>query len=137
MIGWEPDVVGTIALSQKLVPSHKGMADWLGMVYLPFSEARAFVHALELEMRDHDDWLAYCRSGTKPADIPSRPEQVYRAEYKGMKDWLGIVDKWNSKALLEFLHGLQPQIGHLTNGGKDLERALREQGNHQTGVRCF
>jgi hypothetical protein len=89
-----------------------------------------------------------------------------------MKDWLGIVDKWNSKALLEFLHGLQLQIGHLTkrdlvvilqsedalnafrkvlggatpmrvlndlmrNGGKDLEHALREQGNHQTGVEVF
>jgi hypothetical protein len=41
------------------LPSLRAMADWLGTVYLPFSEARAFIHALELEMKDHDDWLAY------------------------------------------------------------------------------
>lgn len=123
-------------------------------------------------MRDHDDWLEYCRSGKKPKYIPSRPGQVYRTEYKGMKDWLGVVNKWTSKTLLIFLHDLQPQLGHLTkkdlvlilqrdgalnafrkvlggatpmrvlndlmkNGGKDLERALREKGDHQSGVEAF
>jgi hypothetical protein len=105
---------------------YKNIADWLGTEYLPFSEARAFVQALEPKLKDHDDWLDYCRSGKKPKYIPSKPGQVYRDEYKGMKDWLGVVDKWNSKTLLTFLHDLQPQLGHLTK--KDLVLILRRNG---------
>ena len=109
---------------------YKSIANWLGTEYLSFSEARAFVQALEPELKDHDDWLKYCRSGKKPEYIPSKPEQVYREEYKGMKDWLGVVDKWNSNTLLTFLHDLQPQLSHLTK--KDLVHRLQGNGalNH-------
>jgi hypothetical protein len=102
---------------------YKSIADWLGTEYLSFSEARAFVQAREPKLKDHDDWLDYCRSGKKPKYIPSKPEQVYRTEYKGMKDWLGVVDKWNSDTLLTFLHDLQPQLGNLTK--KDLVLILQ------------
>ena len=103
---------------------YKSIADWLGTEYLSFSEARAFVQKQGL--KDHDDWLNYCRSGKKPIYIPSKPEQVYRTEYKGTKDWLGVVDKWNSKTLLTFLHDLQPKLGQLPK--KDLVRILQRNG---------
>jgi hypothetical protein len=105
---------------------YKSIADWLGTEYLSFSEARAFVQAQELGLKDHDDWLNYCRSGKKPKNIPSKPEQVYRTEYKGMKDWLGVVDKWNSNTLLTFLHDLQPKLSQLPK--KDLVRILQRNG---------
>src|SRR5439155_26939558 len=70
--------------------------------------------------------LDYCRSGKKPIYIPSKPEQVYRTEYKGMKDWLGVVDKWNGDTLLTFLHDLQPQLGQLTK--KNLVGILQRNG---------
>jgi TIR domain/Phage-integrase repeat unit len=146
---------------------YKSIADWLGTEYLQFSEARAFVQAQGL--KNHRDWLNYRRSSKKPKYIPSKPEQVYRSEYKGMKDWLGVVDKWNSDTLLTFLHDLQPQLDNLTkkdlvhilqrndtlnplrkvlggatpmrvlkdlmkNGGRELERALREMPKHQGEV---
>jgi hypothetical protein len=146
---------------------YKSIADWLGTEYLQFSEARAFVQAQGL--KNHRDWLNYRRSSKKPRYIPSKPEQVYRSEYKGMKDWLGVVDKWNSDTLLTFLHDLQPQLDNLTkkdlvhilqrndtlnplrkvlggatpmrvlkdlmkNGGRELERALREMPKHQEEV---
>jgi 3-mercaptopyruvate sulfurtransferase SseA len=73
-----------------------GWGDWLGTgtvanrlrKYLPFTEARAFVHSLGLKTRD--EWVAYCRSGKKPADIPTNPNQTYaKTGWAGMGDWLG------------------------------------------------
>lgn len=103
---------------------YKSIADWLGTEYLSFSEARAFVRTLEL--KNHRDWRNYRRSSKKPRYIPSNPEQVYRTEYKGMKDWLGVVDQWNSDTLLTFLHVLQPQLNNLTK--KDLVHILQQNG---------
>ncbi len=73
-----------------------GMGDWLGTgtiaarlrVYRPFQEARAFVHSHG--PRSQLDWVAYCRSGKKPVDIPSDPGRVYREQgWAGYGDWLG------------------------------------------------
>ena len=70
--------------------------DWLGTgiiasqkrEYRPFSEARAFVHALGL--RKQAEWFIYChRSGRKPHDIPYEPRTVYKAEWQSWGDWLG------------------------------------------------
>ena len=73
----------------------RGVGDWLGTgtvathnrSYRPFVEARAFVQALGL--KGVADWVAYCRSGKQPNDIPKKPQQVYRAEWRGFGDWLG------------------------------------------------
>ena len=53
----------------------------------PFEEARAFVQALEL--KNEEEWRAYCKSGDKPDDIPSNPRSSYSQEFKGLGDWLG------------------------------------------------
>jgi hypothetical protein len=79
----------------------KGMGDWLGSgtiapnlrVYLPFEEARAFVHTLKL--KSQDEWRSFCKGqmpekGTLPVDIPTNPNQKYAIDgWKGMGDWLG------------------------------------------------
>ena len=73
-----------------------GWGDWLGTgnvaTYLrehrSFSEARAFVHSLGLKSKP--EWESYCKSGKKPADIPSAPWHVYAAKgWAGVGDWLG------------------------------------------------
>jgi hypothetical protein len=53
----------------------------------PFSEGRAFVHALGL--KNKAEWQAYCKSGKRPPDIPSNPDTAYHAEFIGYGDWLG------------------------------------------------
>jgi hypothetical protein len=106
---------------RKYHAEYKSIADWLGTEYLSFSEARAFVQALGL--KNHHDWLNYRRSSKRPKYIPSRPEQVYPTEYQGMKDWLGVVEKWNSNTLLTFVHDLQPLLGNLSK--KDLVLILQ------------
>ena len=56
--------------------------------WLPFEEARAFVRGLKLKRQPA--WLAYCKSGKKPNDIPSNPQQIYaNAGWMGSSDWLG------------------------------------------------
>jgi hypothetical protein len=71
-----------------------GYGDWLGTgrvapgQYRDFKKARAFARNLGLKSRDK--WFDYCKSGTKPADIPTNPNTVYaEAGWSGMGDWLG------------------------------------------------
>jgi hypothetical protein len=73
-----------------------GFGDWLGTgrvanqdrEFRPFAEARAFVHALNL--RNRDQWWAYCKSGHKPKDIPAYPNEAYeKYGWIGLGDWLG------------------------------------------------
>jgi hypothetical protein len=60
-----------------------GRANWR-----PFDEARAFVHSLGL--KSLAEWLDYCKSGKKPADIPSNPQLKYAKEgWAGYGDWVG------------------------------------------------
>lgn len=48
--------------------------------YKPFKEAREFVR--DLEFGGEDDWREYCRSGRKPTDIPSSPQDYYADEWR-------------------------------------------------------
>ncbi|MCP5493115.1 MAG: DEAD/DEAH box helicase family protein [Leptospiraceae bacterium] len=77
------------------------MGDWLGSgfiatqsrEYLPFQEARKFVHNLKL--KSMAEWLKYCKGeflekGFKPDDIPQKPNRTYKNEgWIDFGDWLG------------------------------------------------
>lgn len=56
-------------------------------LWRPFEEARTFVQALQFKSRG--EWRVYCKSGEKPADIPTNPNVVYSSAFSGMGDWLG------------------------------------------------
>lgn len=72
------------------------LGDWLGTGYVAtysrkyrqFDAAREYVRALGLA--NQKAWKDYYKSGRKPADIPTNPNNVYRDEgWKGLGDWLG------------------------------------------------
>lgn len=73
--------------------------DWLGNKrtshtrnHSPFLLSRKFVQSLEL--KNVEDWYAFCKSSKKPKDIPSNPDKKYRNKgWKGYRDWLGISSK--------------------------------------------
>jgi len=74
----------------------QGYGDWLGTgtianryrEYIPFQEARVFVRMLGL--KNSKEWLEYCKSGSKPDDIPSEPQSSYSNDgWQGFGDWLG------------------------------------------------
>jgi predicted helicase len=69
--------------------------------WMPFNEAKEFVRKLNLTTRQ--EWVNYCNSGKKPFDIPVALNNVYKAEWKGLGDFLGtgkIADR--DKVYLSF-----------------------------------
>ena len=69
------------------------MPDFLGyeslfQEWLPFKEAREFIHKLKLKTQK--DWYQYCQSGNKHLKIPSAPNQIYKDKgWISLGDWLG------------------------------------------------
>ncbi len=68
--------------------------DWMGYKdpgntsFKPFKEAREFTRSLGL--KSENDWREYKKSGSKPDDIPAKPEKVYKNKgWCGFMDWLG------------------------------------------------
>ena len=69
-----------------------GTGDWLGTKpgfdgFLPFKEAKQFAHTLKF--RSTAQWFQYCRSGKKPHDVPTAPNETYKKEWRNWTDWLG------------------------------------------------
>jgi hypothetical protein len=101
------------------------MGDWLGTgtlaprlrEYKSFVEAREFVHKLKL--KSGEEWKEYCKSGQKPVDIPSYPNQTYKKDgWKTMGDWLGsgivatyLIEYKSFVEAKEFVHKLKLKSG--------------------------
>ena len=82
----------------------KNLGDWLGTGnlsakerskgYRSFENARKF--ARKLGLKNREEWMRYCKSGKKPADIPTSP-LVYKKEWIDYGDWLGTGYKHEKK----------------------------------------
>ena len=57
------------------------------MRYKNFKDARKF--AISLNLKNRSEWIKFCKSGKKPADIPTNITRTYKKEFKGMGDFLG------------------------------------------------
>jgi len=73
-----------------------GYGDWLGtgviasqnITFKSFDEARKYVRKLGL--KNQKDWNNFIKSGNKPKDIPSAPQNTYKGiGWSGFGDWLG------------------------------------------------
>ncbi len=70
-------------------------ADWLGTglesrrlrKYSPFIEARKYVRSYHLKNRA--EYNALIKLGGLPIILPSKPERIYKGQWKGIGDWLG------------------------------------------------
>ena len=73
----------------------KGWGDWLGTgtiasynrQFKPFEKARKFVR--KLGIRSRPQWYQYCKSGKRPLDIPTNPQNHYKKQWVNWGDWLG------------------------------------------------
>ena len=62
----------------------QGYGHWLGtsnlvggkLDFLPFKDA--LVHARALKLKGVQEWEAWRKSGVRPANVPSRPDQIYK-----------------------------------------------------------
>ena len=79
----------------------KGLGDWLGTgaiatfnrKYLDFEAARAHVRALKL--KGQEQWDEYCKSGTKPQEIPAHPERSIQETMEGFWRLAGYRNNCN------------------------------------------
>jgi len=117
------------------------LGDWLGTgtvptrdrVYMPFVEARKFVHSLGLSRSN--EWFEYCKSGEKPADIPTSPRVTYKNKgWVNMGDWLGTKRVANQKRVyLEFSQARKIAQG-LKLSGKTAWEKWSSQGNRPSNI---
>lgn len=71
--------------------------DWLGTEktakrkrdWLSFGEAVLLSRSLNL--RSESEWRAAKKEGRIPPELPAAPEQLYKAEWRGWKYWLGTL----------------------------------------------
>ena len=79
--------------------------DWLGTGTISsqdkrkqmksFKDARKFVRNSGL--KNTNEWKNYCKSGKKPDDIPSNPNETYTKEWISMPNWLGSKNLSNTR----------------------------------------
>lgn len=75
--------------------------DWFGNKpphrdFLPFEEAKNFVHSLKL--KTSSQWDIWAKKGLpgkppRPKNIPNSPEWIYKNQWTNIHDWLGITKK--------------------------------------------
>ena len=92
--GKKPNDIPANAYRVYAADGWSGWRDWFGTPrervtrWRPFNKARTFARGLGL--KSQDEWFDYCKSGKKPADIPTNPRGVYaEAGWDTMGDWLG------------------------------------------------
>jgi hypothetical protein len=71
-----------------------------------------------LGLKSGTEWIEYCKSGKKPADIPNAPQSVYSNDgWSGIDDWLGTgklaprLQYRSFKKARAFVHGLGLKSG--------------------------
>ena len=74
----------------------QGCGHWLGTgtvahkdkQFLPFKEA--LLRARSLKLTSNTEWREWCKTSARPANIPSRPDRVFKhAGWQGYGHWLG------------------------------------------------
>lgn len=60
----------------------------LAWQFLPFRGA--LLYARKLKLANQEEWKAWCKSTSRPGNIPSRPDKVYKQDgWQGYGHWLG------------------------------------------------
>jgi hypothetical protein len=83
--------------------------DWLGngkerVAWKSFTDGRVFVRGLGLKRQE--GWYAFSKSGQRPSDIPSAPNDTYRDDgWISYPDWLGFEGRVSAKDMLPFAVG--------------------------------
>ena len=139
--GNKPDDIPYVPSSTYKDDGWISMGDWLGskniaVKYVKFSksfeEVRKFAHSLNL--KSGREWKEnYCKSGNKPIEIPSRPDVIYKKEWKGWADFIGTNNTSPQKSFLPFENARE--IVHSLNlKSRDEWETYRKSKNRFKGI---
>jgi superfamily II DNA or RNA helicase len=100
-----------------------GWGDWLGTYiiapqkrqFLSFEEARNFVHALRL--KNTEEWYTWRKTSGRPSNIPADPSSIYKNQWAGWADWLGITNIWTIASIRAFVSSILPYLENLSPAG--------------------
>jgi hypothetical protein len=92
-------------VSPEIIAACESISGWswdlkIHTSFLPFEEARTFIHTLAL--KNFKDWQAYCKSGKRPVGISTQPHKIYAGSgWVSWGDWFGN-NNVHTKAFLPF-----------------------------------
>jgi hypothetical protein len=69
--------------------------DFLGYKYprfIVFKQARKFIR--NLGFKTTAEWRKYSSSGKRPKYIPCNPNIIYKKQFKGLRDWIGLPEQF-------------------------------------------
>ena len=73
----------------------EGWDDFLGINWMPFVEAKAFIQSIEITSSiEFNQWS---KSRLRPHNFPANPNKIYKEEWKGWGDFLGTGNIKNAK----------------------------------------
>ena len=94
--------------------------------YLTFEEAREF--ARNLNFKSQNEWKEWSKSGEKPSNIPSTPNEVYKNKgWNGMGDFLG-TGNIRKKDFLPFEEAREITRNLNLKSGKEWEKWSKSEG---------
>ena len=90
----------------------QGWGHWLGTGnvsggqqvnhFLPFGQALTVAQSLSLA--SSNEWVAWCREGLRPPNVPSNPDRVYKdGGWQGWGHWLGTGNQGCRRSSVPFL----------------------------------
>ena len=94
--------------------------------FLPFDEAKKFIHKLGLKSRP--EWTNYCKSGNKPEDIPYEPT-VYGYKSVDWNDWLGTENIANQNKQFRTFDEARRFVQNLRLEGEHAWKTYCKSGN--------
>jgi hypothetical protein len=83
--------------------------------YRSFAQARELARSLQLQTGG--EWVAWTKTSAKPADIPANPCGVYKTEWQGWADFLGVVSKWSIQNIRLFVSSILPHLESISPAG--------------------
>ena len=107
----------------------EGWGHWLDSanshtkVFMPFKEALLFARSLRLKTQK--EWMAWCKSGARPPNLPTAPDRTYRHDgWRGLEYWLG-TNSYRQESKQR--RGVVARQQHTAAGGKRSQRLNKDE----------
>jgi superfamily II DNA or RNA helicase len=100
--------------------------------FLPFEQARELVR--QQKFKSGKEFKAWVSSENAPDSIPKGPQDVYKSEWQGIKNWLGTEDTPVNKKKFRDFHDAREFVRSLSLSGKNAYAAWLKSGQRPADI---